>query len=234
MAVRAATTGGGDLLMPVAVLRRRPALVVDAAVSASWVLTATFAHAEHHAGAVARVELWAVMCAAMMLPSANPVIEHVARNSLRWRRGRAVGGFVAVYLGIWIAYGAVALTIAGLMPPPTAPALAAALLLAACWELTPLKLRALRACHRSVPLRARGWPATLSVIRFGSRNAGACVGSCWALMLVMTLVSSAHMLWMIGLTAIVCAQKLLPRQRRSTRISAAALVAAAGIVLAVG
>jgi predicted metal-binding membrane protein len=217
------------------VLRRQPALAVDAAVVAAWALTAApVSHALHHGGLGARVGLWALMCVAMMLPSATPAVEYVARNSLSWRRGRAVAGFVAVYLGIWIAYGAVALTLAGLAPAPTAQAVAAALLIAACWELTPLKRSALRACHRGAPLRARGWRATASVIRFGARNAGACVGSCWALMLVMVLVTSGHLLWMAGLTAIVCAQKLLPRPRRSTRITAAVLAAAAAIVLVAG
>lgn len=230
------SVAAGDGRRPVqvaAVLQRRPTLVVSAAIGVGWASAAAFAHAAHHHGLPARVALWAVMCVAMMVPSALPAIEHVERNSLAWRRGRAVSCFLAVYLGIWTAYGAVVLALSGLLPAGAAT-LAAALALAACWELVPLKLRALRACHASVPLRARGWRATASVLRFGSRNAAACLGSCWALMLVMGVVGSAHVVWMAGLAAIVCAQKLLAGQRRTTRLSAAALAAAAAIVLLAG
>lgn len=236
MQARAAAAGGGYRRLPLAgVLRRRAATVVDLAVGAAWALAAMLSHAAHDGPLLARIELWAVMCVAMMLPSTAPMIDHVAHNSLSWRRGRAVGGFVAVYLAIWIAFGAIALVLASLAPaPPEAAVLAGALLVAAGWELTALKRRALRACHRSVPLRPRGWRAAASVIELAARNGAACVASCWALMLVMVFAGAAHLLWMVGLTAIVCAQKLLPRQRQSTRVSAGVLAAAAAIVLVVG
>ncbi len=216
-------------------LRRQPTLAVDAAVGAAWALLATMAHALHGAPALSTaLALWAVMCVAMMLPAATAAARHVARNSLAWRRGRAVGGFVAVYLGLWVAFGAVVLAVASLLPAPTAPVLAALLLVAAGYELTPLKLRALRGCHRSVPLAPTGPRAALSLVRFGLVNGGSCVASCWALMLFMALVTSGHLFWMAGLTAIVSAQKLLLKPQRTTRICAGALGAAAALVLLAG
>jgi predicted metal-binding membrane protein len=219
--------------LPVVVtVRRQPTLAV--AVVAAWAVIATMPHAMHSGGFDVRLAWWAVMCTAMMLPAALPATRHVARNSLSWRRGRAVAAFVTVYLGIWIGFGATALLLWEVAPTPTAPFIAALLVLAACWELTPLKRRALLRCHRSVPLAPRGWPATRSLIRFGLRNGGACLASCWALMLVMALVTSGHLLWMAGLTAIVSAQKLMPKPRRTTRIGATALGGAAALVLALG
>lgn len=213
-----------------ATLRRRPAVVVDAAAGGAWAVLAAMSPAMG-AGYGARLGMWTLMCVAMMLPTAEPAVHHTARNTLAWRRGRAVIAFVAVYLGIWAAYGAVALAVAGPLAPASTGALATVLLVAACWELTPLKRRALRACHRSVPLAPRGWRATRSVIRFGLRNGCACVASCWAIMLVMAVVASHALAWMVVLAAIVAAQKLLPRPDRTTRAAAATLAGAAGLVL---
>ena len=57
--------------------------------------------------------------------------------------------------------------------------------LAAFWQFSPFKRKCLRACHRSVPLPLVRMKAEVASIRFGVRNGSACVGSCWALMLVM-------------------------------------------------
>ena len=144
------------------------------------------------AAVIAGLPMWALMSFTMMVPAALPAVRHVAINSLRWRRRRAVGEFLAVYLGIWVAFGAIALGLLALLPSArtdTTVALVLALALAAAWQLTPQKRRALLACHRSSPLPPRGWRATAGVLRFAGRNGGACLGSCWAMMLVMAVLS---------------------------------------------
>jgi predicted metal-binding membrane protein len=178
---------------------------------------------------VAGLPMWALMSSAMMLPAALPAVRHVAVNSLCWRRGRAIAEFLAVYLGIWVAYGALVL---GALAPLEGSArggllLGSTLALATAWQLTPTKLRALRACHRSSPLPPRGWRASVAVARFGLRNGGACLGSCWAIMLVMAVADSTRSLWMLALTALVCSEKLANRPRRATRCAAALLGAGA-------
>jgi predicted metal-binding membrane protein len=175
---------------------------------------------------------WIAMAAAMMLPGALPAARHVAVNSLRRRRRRAVATFVAVYLAMWAAFGLLVLALAPLWSSLDATAVsAAALSLAVAWQLTPAKRRALRGCHIAPPLPPRGPSATAGVVRFALRNGAACVGSCWALMLGMTAAAPAA-LWTVAATGIVTAEKLGPRPRRTARAAAALLAAGALAVTA--
>lgn len=177
---------------------------------------------------VATLPFWALMAAAMMLPTALPAVRHVTIHSLYWRRRRAALEFIAVYVCLWAVFSAVVL---GLLVPltPVSPALALplALLLAATWQLTPLKRRALRACHKPAPLPSRGWKATAGVTRFGLGNGAACLGSCWAMMLTMPAAGSAGLAWMAALAAVISAEKLSLKPVRASRRVAALLGAAA-------
>jgi predicted metal-binding membrane protein len=172
--------------------------------------------------------MWGLMAAAMMLPTTLPAVRHVGANSLYWRRRRAMAEFVAVYLAIWIGFGALVLgPLSSLAPSGSGIALATVLSLAALWQLTPLKRRAQRACHQPRPLPPYGWRAGAGVARFGLFNGGACLASCWALMLAMALVGSARLAWMAALTAIVLAEKTNLKPGRTARRIALLLAAAA-------
>lgn len=177
---------------------------------------------------------WVLMTAAMMGPAALSGVRHTGLNSLRWRRGRAMAGFAAAYLAVWVAFGALTLAAASLAGPAVRgpAALAWVLAAAAAWQLTPAKRRCLRDCHRSVPLPPRGWRAEWGSLRFGLRNGAACLGSCWCLMLVMVVGPAGQMLWMVGLAGAVTAERLAPRPRATTRFIAVACAFAAVAVLA--
>jgi predicted metal-binding membrane protein len=108
-----------------------------------------------------------------------------------------------------------------------------ALALAAGWQLTVHKRRALQDCHRPAPLPPRGRRATVGVIRFGVRNGLACVRSCWAMMLAMGVATSATTFWIVAVAGIVTTEKLSRRPRKATR-AAAAVLAAGAVVVAVG
>jgi len=108
-----------------------------------------------------------------------------------------------------------------------AAVLALALALAAGWQLTAYKQRALRDCHRPKPLPPRGRRATVGVMRFASCNGFACVRSCWAMMLVMGVASSAMMFWMIAITGIMTTEKFAQKPRHAARTGAALLAAGA-------
>jgi predicted metal-binding membrane protein len=179
--------------------------------------------------------MWGLMAGAMMLPTALPAVRHVGVNSLYWRRRRAMAEFVAVYLAVWTGFGILVLgPLSSLMPTDSGLALAAALSLAALWQLTPPKRRAQRACHRARPLPPYGWRASAGVARFGLFNGGACLASCWALMLTMAVVSSARLAWMAVLTAVVLIEKTNLKPRRTAlRIATLAAAAATGTALAV-
>jgi predicted metal-binding membrane protein len=95
----------------------------------------------------------------------------------------------------------------------------AVLALAAAWQMTPLKRHALEACRRST-LPASGRRAAASVARLGLRNGVACVGSCWAMMLAMALVTSERLLWTVALTCIVSIERLARTPRHATSYAA--------------
>jgi predicted metal-binding membrane protein len=172
--------------------------------------------------------MWGLMAAAMMLPTALPAVRHVEVNSLYWRRRRAMVEFIAVFLAIWVLFSVAVLgALTACAPTGSAAALAGALALAALWQLTPLKLQALRACHRSQALPPRGWRASAGVARFGLRNGAACLASCWAMMLTMAAVGSARLAWMACLTGVAMLEKLSLKPVRTSRRTAALLATAA-------
>lgn len=209
-----------------------------------WICTPGMAGMDAGAGAVqgigsaplaAGLPMWGLMAAAMMLPTALPALRHVEVNSLYWRRRRAAVEFTVVFLAVWALFGALVLgAVTSLVSPTSTLALAAALALAALWQLTPLKVRALRACHRSRALPPRGWRASAAVASFGLQNSAACLASCWALMLTMAAVGSAQLLWMAALTGIVAVEKLSLKPVRTSRRLAALLGAAALGCAAIG
>ncbi len=177
---------------------------------------------------------WVLMIVAMMGPAALAGVRHTGRNSLRWRRGRAMAEFSAAYLAVWTAFGLVALAAVARVPGiPGSAALGIVLAAAAAWQLSPLKRRWLRDSHRSVPLPPRGWRAERGALRFGLRNGLSCLGSCWCLMLVMAVEPGGQLLWTAALAGVVTTERRLEKPRRATRLAAAALgIAAAGAAAA--
>lgn len=183
---------------------------------------------------LAGTPMWALMATAMMVPVAMPAVNHVGGKSLFWRRRRATAEFLAVFLGLWIAFGAIVLGALSSWGPAGSPyAFAAALALAALWQLTPLKLRAMRACHRSRRLPPRGWRASAGVADFALHNGSACIASCWAMMAAASLAGPASLLWMGAMTGVMTTEKLAEKPLRTSRRVAALLFAAAcGVLLA--
>jgi predicted metal-binding membrane protein len=179
--------------------------------------------------------MWLVMVVAMMLPTALPAVRHVAQNTLRWRRRRAVASFVGVYLAIWATFGLAMLLAAPLISPiDSRTLLMAALLLAGVWQFTPQKHRALAACHRSVPLPPTGRAATRGVLRFGRINGLACLRSCWAMMLAMATVSSDALVMMLVLAGVLTVEKRSQRPRRTAQIIGVSLSGACALVALAG
>lgn len=216
-------------------LARRPAAVAETAAVAAWVLVVAHTvailagvHRHDTRSGYDTMVAWVVMSAAMMLPSALPAARHVAVESLCRRRHRAVAEYVIAYVAVWVVVGAVATALLAVRPVP----LPVALLVAAAWQASPWHAAYVRDCHRTVPLPVSGRRAEVAALRFGARNGRACVGSCWALMLVMAVVPGAHLAWTLALGGIVTAEKLLPRPRRTARLAAVALIAAALVSVA--
>ena len=175
---------------------------------------------------------WALMCVAMMVPTTLPAVRHVADNSLRWRRGRATAWFVASYVAVWVVAGVpiLAAVAAARRVLAVEVLFAAALLVAAAWQLLPFQRPLMRACHRTVPLPPRGWRAVRGSARFGLLQALACIGLCWPVMVAAAVVLHGSVAWMLALTLAVLGRRLAPRPSRATVPLAVGLVALAAVV----
>ncbi len=150
-----------------------------------------------------QVPQWTLMVVAMMGPGVLPAMHHTVVNSLRRRHGRAAAYFATGYIVVWIAFGLVGSLLVQMLPAIGWYAMASALVFAAVWQRTPWKKQCVWACHRSIPLPLSGVEASIADLTFGVRNALACVGSCWSMMIAMLLVPTSHFLWMILFTGIV-------------------------------
>lgn len=176
---------------------------------------------------------WTLMVVAMMLPLVFEHLRVTAARSLWPRRHRAMAGFLCGYVAIFLLAGlALSLSVgaSGLLAhgAGSRSTVAAALALAATWQLSRAKRRSLTACHRSMPLAPRGWRAHYDCLRYGWTIGRSCLVSCAGLMLA--CVVSAHSLpMMMTATAVAGAERVSPRADPSTTFAALSFVAAAQV-----
>jgi hypothetical protein len=180
---------------------------------------------------------WTLMVATMMLPLTIGPLRAVAERSLWRRRQRAIAEYLVGFLAVWLLAG-VALVILrtalAMLGWPSVRAsvwaLPAGLGLAAVWQLTPYKRRALRACHRAAPLAPSGARAVRDCVRYGVSGARSCLVSCGIVMAGLTLgrASPATMLLVAG---VVVAECYAIRPRALLSAGALALVAVGALVL---
>jgi predicted metal-binding membrane protein len=164
----------------------------------------------HHPPAALALD-WALMLVAMMAPLLIAPIRHVRDRSFARRRARAIALFVAGYGPIWLAAGAVLLTLAlasRLIAPGSSMPLALAAVIALAWQFSPAKQSCLNRCHAHAELAAFPPAADIDALRFGATHGIWCVGSCWALMLLPLLVSRGHLAAMAAVTLWLLAERL--------------------------
>jgi predicted metal-binding membrane protein len=181
----------------------------------------------------AYVAAWAVMMTAMMLPSALPMISlygAIQRGSAGpAKRGVPVAVFTLVYLLLWAASGVpvyftntLLMTLAG---SAFAYGIAVILLAAGAFQLSPLKQVCLRACRSPLGFLLGHWRAgRRGSLALGWAHAVYCLGCCWALMLVLVAAGAMGLRWVLLITAVVAAEKLLPGGEWLARAAGAALL----------
>lgn len=158
--------------------------------------------------------MWLLMASAMMLPGALPAAQHVATNTFRRGRSRAVCVFIGMYLLIWVVFGVAAeLLITGVGVAPGGALFAVVLAAAAAYELTTVKRWALNRCHRSRPLPPSGLRSVTGIARFAWIGASGCVASCWPSMLAMLAAAGTRPLAMVGVTVAMTYERLTRRPR---------------------
>jgi predicted metal-binding membrane protein len=174
---------------------------------------------------------WTLMAVAMMVPIALPALRHVGLNSIRRRRQWAMALYFAAYVALWALFGILVLAGAWGVRQASglddAALLPAALAVAAGWQLTRAKRRALIRCRRTVALPPVGRRADAGCVRFALAQGQRCVTSCWALMAVVAFVDEAALVWMAGLTALIPAEELTRAGRRLLRPAAGVLACGA-------
>jgi predicted metal-binding membrane protein len=188
---------------------------------------------------------WGFMMAAMMLPSAAPMVAlygAVHRHADRTGQGGIPTFlFALVYLFAWLlfgipVYGAQLVIDAFLMADPMAarllPFLLAVVLVAAgVYQLSPLKTACLRACQSPLGfLMARWRPGYRGTLRLGLSHAAYCIGCCWALMVVLVAAGAMGLHWVLLIAALVAAEKLLAGGIWIARTAGALLVVLGALV----
>ena len=172
---------------------------------------------------------WGVMMAAMMLPSAAPMIllyDTVRRRlSAEGERAIPAWAFGVTYVVIWTLTGlpvyagyaaASALTMCCTWFRGAAPYLVSGVLIAAgLYQLTPLKRACLAQCESPLSFLMTRWRAGhAATFLLAVKHALYCIGCCWALMLILVAAGTMGIWWVAGIALVVFAEKLLPRGQR--------------------
>ncbi len=203
---------GGNAEAPVRILAGRERLLVLSGVAVMLVLGGAHlsdwslgAAAEWSAGhGWLMFGMWAAMMVAVMVPAA------VAPPAL-----------LAGHLALWTMISALAalahwgLHAAGLLAPGASaanPAAGGMLLMAAgAYQLTPLKAACRAARRAPTPSSAADWQGgTAAAFVTGLRHATRCVGRCWLLMALMFVGGVMSPFWIVVLTLIAMAERILP------------------------
>ena len=161
------------------------------------------------------VPVWTLMMAAMMLPSVTPTASLYAKT---FRDNRAVRttGLVVGYLAVWAAAGVPAYGLARLAgwltgKHPSAAHIMAVAVFAVCglYQLTGLKDRCLTHCRSPLGLLLHygSYQGRSRDLRVGVHHGAYCLGCCWALMVILIAVGVMNVVAMIGLAALVLAEK---------------------------
>lgn len=245
-------------VIPRSVLDVRPALValgllppVSLMVLYLWMTNPHgAAHGSHAAAsttarALAFLGAWVLMTAAMMLPSAMPLLVSLDRVARQHVRRHAVPLLAALaYVGVWTAVG-VAIWVVSLIAdaylrpwasPETVSLLAGAgLVLAGAYGLSPLASACLRACRRPFGFLARHWRGgdgvRMQAARIGAAYGVSCVGCCVPMIGLMFVVGMANVAIVVGLTVLMVLMKTSAAGIGVARLLSIALIVAG---LAVG
>jgi predicted metal-binding membrane protein len=183
--------------------------------------------------------MWAAMMIGMMVPSATPMVvaytDWTRNGPARSSRAGAVASFLSGYVLVWLGFSLLAAVLqvtlerAGLltvMGATSAPVLGGTvLLLAGLFQLTPWKESCLRRCRTPLGFLIAEWrDGATGALIMGVRHGAYCLGCCWALMAVLFVVGTMHLVWMAVIAAFVLVEKVAPRVLRIRYAAAVVLI----------
>jgi len=169
------------------------------------------------------VGVWVVMMAAMMFPSVAPTVALYSRLMKAGSRAKP-WLFAGGYLLTWAAAGLVAYAVGVTATKVLGDTLVwdnagreiagTTLIVAAVYELTPLKDVCLGKCRSPLGALLGSWrEGRLGAVRMGARNGAWCVGCCWALMASLFALGVMSVSWMAVVAGLIAIEKTLPWRR---------------------
>jgi predicted metal-binding membrane protein len=186
--------------------------------------------------------VWVVMMAAMMFPSVAPTVALYSRMT---RRRSPVSPllFVTGYLVTWAAAGLVAYGLLTVLDRLAGDVLAwdragrwvagGTLVVAAVYELTPLKDVCLGRCRSPLGFLLGSWrDGPSGAVRMGAKHGAWCVGCCWALMASLFALGVMSVAWMAFVAGLIAVEKTVPWRRVATYGTAALLLTLGVLLLA--
>jgi predicted metal-binding membrane protein len=175
------------------------------------------------------IGVWVTTMAAMMLPSAAPMVVAYAGIG---RERASTPQFVLGYLAVWTAYGFAAYVVAMELPDWSWLA-GAGLVLAGLYQLTPLKDVCLRHCRSPLGFVVRRWrDGRVGAFSMGVEHGAWCAGCCTGLMVALFALGMTNLAWMAAVALVILAEKALPGGERLARVTGFALITAGAVVLA--
>jgi predicted metal-binding membrane protein len=190
------------------------------------------------------------MMAAMMFPAAAPMIllfqSTAARRKAAGRAFVPTWVFVSGYLLAWTVIGALTWTLIQVISQQVgrvsdvsrdtwAPvALGTVLILAGFYQLTPFKRICLDHCRSPFGFVMQHWREGYGgALRMGIIHGLYCLGCCWALFAVLVAAGVMSLAWMLLLTFVIFAEKVLPAGPRTAQVIGVGLLLL-GVVVATG
>ncbi len=177
--------------------------------------------------------VWVVMMAAMMFPSVAPTVALYSRMT-RSRSTFAPLLFTFGYLVAWASVGVLAFVLATTGGRVWGDVLswdragrwvaAATLIVAAVYELTPLKDVCLGKCRSPLGFLLGSWrDGAAGGLQMGVRHGAWCIGCCWALMASLFALGVMSVVWMAVVAGLIAFEKLIPSRPTATYGTAAIL-----------
>jgi predicted metal-binding membrane protein len=189
--------------------------------------------------ASAFVGMWGVMMAAMMLPSAMPMmmLYRTVSAKLRETGERAIPTllFAATYLGVWLLAGIPVYAASRAIEELTArsarfagfaaSAVGIILIAAGIYQLTAFKHACLRKCKSPLQFLTEHWRSGYgATFQLGIKHALYCLGCCAALMAILVAAGAMNLIWVLIIAIVVFAEKILPYGEWTARAAGFSLI----------
>lgn len=192
--------------------------------------------------------MWAVMMIAMMVPSAMRMVmiyaHVVAREKTQDSPITPTLAFALAYIVVWslfslfatlLQWGLESVALLSPMMVTTSSSLGAGLLIAAgFYQLTPLKDSCLKYCQSpAMFIAAHYQKGAMGAFKNGLTHGIYCLGCCWLIMALLFVGGVMNLIWILAISLFVLAEKLLPANIVTSRITGISMILAGVIYLAI-